>query len=133
MAVILGLFSRVMLSCSYHLLGRMCTWTTSNRMIRSNVFFLFGHWKYCVSVASIGAGNESFGICGGIARSVVRRDISLSTNKVEATHLNALNVWFADLPTEDCPDDSVIEFTFFWKTAQRWEDRNYSVVISGPK
>jgi len=27
----------------------------------------------------------------------------------------------------------VIEFTFFWKEAGRWEGRNYSVAVSGPK
>ena len=52
-----------------------------------------------------------------------------TTNKTEATSVSALNVWFADLPTEDCPDGSVIEFTFFWKDAQRWEGRNYSVTV----
>jgi hypothetical protein len=35
-----------------------------------------------------------------------------STNKMETTPVSALNVWFADLPTEKCPDGSVIEFTF---------------------
>ena len=52
---------------------------------------------------------------------------------MDATPISALNLWFADLPTEDCPDGSVIEFTFFWKEAQRWEGRNYSVTVSGPK
>ena len=56
-----------------------------------------------------------------------------STNKVDAAPISALNLWFADLPTEACPDGSVIEFTFFWKEAQRWEGRNYSVSVSGPK
>jgi len=45
----------------------------------------------------------------------------------------ALNLWFADLPTEKCPDGAVIEFTFFWKQDQRWEGRNYSVVVGRPK
>jgi polyphosphate kinase 2 (PPK2 family) len=31
------------------------------------------------------------------------------------------------VPAEDRPDGSMIEFTFFWKEAQRWEGRNYSV------
>jgi glucoamylase len=78
---------------------------------------------------------------GQILRLIVAADTTIlwstndwaSTNKAEATHISALNVWFANLPTENCSDDSVIEFTFFWKAAQRWEDRNYSVVVSGPK
>jgi glucoamylase len=56
-----------------------------------------------------------------------------STNKVDTTHNSALNVWFADLPTEGCPDGAVIEFTFLWKEAKRPEGRNYSVRVSGPK
>ena len=78
---------------------------------------------------------------GKLLRLIVAADATIvwsadnwaSTNQVDTTHISALNVWFADLPTEDCPDGSVIEFTFFWKEAQRWEGRNYSVTVSGPK
>ena len=54
-----------------------------------------------------------------------------STNKTDATQISALNLWFADLPTQDCPEGSVIEFTICWKEAQRSEGRNYSVTVSG--
>jgi len=54
-----------------------------------------------------------------------------SSNKADTTLISALGLWFADLPTENCPDGSVIEFTFFWKAGQRWEGRNYSVAVSG--
>jgi glucoamylase len=54
-------------------------------------------------------------------------------NKTDSIHIQALNMWFADLSTEDCPDGCVIEFTFFWKESRRWEGRNYSVAVSGPK
>jgi glucoamylase len=78
---------------------------------------------------------------GKILRLIVAADATIvwsanhwaSTNKADATPINALNMWFADLPTKDCPDGSVIEFTFFWKEAQRWEGRNFSVAVSGPK
>ena len=53
-----------------------------------------------------------------------------STNKSDATHISALNLWFADLPTAKCPDGSLIEFTFFWNKDQRWEGKNYSVAVS---
>jgi glucoamylase len=56
-----------------------------------------------------------------------------STNNVDTTNNSTLNLWFADLPTEKCSGGAVIEFTFFWKQDQRWEDRNYSVAVSGPK
>ena len=52
-----------------------------------------------------------------------------STNKTDAAHISTLNLWFADLPTENCLNGSVIEFTFFWKETQRWEGRNYSVDV----
>jgi glucoamylase len=51
------------------------------------------------------------------------------TNKADTLHNRVLNLWFADLPTENCPGDSVIEFTFFWKETQHWEGRNYSVAV----
>ena len=56
-----------------------------------------------------------------------------STNTADATPISALDVWFADLPTEGSPEGSVIEFTFFWNADQRWEGRNYSVAVRGPK
>jgi glucoamylase len=56
-----------------------------------------------------------------------------STNKAETTHISALNVSFVDLPTVACPEGATIQFTFFWKEAQRWEGRNYSVAINGSK
>ena len=55
-----------------------------------------------------------------------------STYTADVTLLTALDVWFADLPTEACPDGSVVEFTFFWKEAQRWEGKNFSVAANGP-
>ncbi len=78
---------------------------------------------------------------GQILRLIVAADATIvwsanswaNTNKAEAFQVSALNLWFADLPTEKCLDGSVIEFTFFWKEAQRWEGRNYSVAISKAK
>jgi glucoamylase len=78
---------------------------------------------------------------GKILRLIVTADATIvwsadgwaSTHQADATPVSALNLWFADLATKDCPDGSVIEFTFFWKGAQRWEGRNYSVALSGAK
>jgi glucoamylase len=55
-----------------------------------------------------------------------------TTTKTDVTVVSALNVWFADLPTQDCRDGSVIEFTFFWKENQRWEGKNHSVAVARP-
>ena len=54
-----------------------------------------------------------------------------STNTADTTAIAGLNVWFADLPTENCPEGTSIEFTFYWKEAGRWEGSNYSVAV-GP-
>jgi len=78
---------------------------------------------------------------GQVLRLIVAADATVlwsannwaSTNQADTTQISALKVLFADLPTKDCPDNSAIKFTFFWKEAQRWEGRNYSVVVSGPK
>jgi glucoamylase len=52
-----------------------------------------------------------------------------SSHQVDVAYLRALNVWFADLPTENSMEGAEVEFTFFWKEAQRWEGRNYSVTV----
>ena len=52
-----------------------------------------------------------------------------NTKKSDSAGINALNLWFADFPTETILVGSVVEFTFFWKESQRWEGRNYSVAV----
>ncbi|MEO6875245.1 MAG: hypothetical protein ABI222_10540 [Opitutaceae bacterium] len=54
-------------------------------------------------------------------------------NHADAVEIGALKLWFADLPTGKCADDTGIEFTFFWKQAQRWEGTHCSVVIGPSK
>jgi glucoamylase len=74
---------------------------------------------------------------GHILRLIVAADANVlwsadgwaSTHKADITQVSGLNAWFVDLPTKNCLDGSVIEFTFFWKEAQRWEGRNYSVEV----
>ena len=78
---------------------------------------------------------------GKILRIIVLADAAIlwstndwaSTNSVNTTNNSTLNLWFADLPTENCLGDVMIEFTFFWKQDEHWEGRNYSVAVSGPK
>jgi glucoamylase len=45
--------------------------------------------------------------------------------------MSDLNLWFSDLPTEGLPSGAVVEFTFYWETAQRWEGRNWRVQVEG--
>ena len=78
---------------------------------------------------------------GRILRIIVAGDATLvwsandwvSTNRAGTIHNSLLDLWFADLPTENYPGGLKIEFTFFWKEAQSWEGKNYSVAVSRPK
>jgi len=78
---------------------------------------------------------------GRILRLIVATDATIvwsandwaSTNRADAINNSVLNLWFADLSTENCAGGLVIEFTFFWKEAQRWEGRNYRVAVSESK
>jgi len=58
-------------------------------------------------------------------------DLWKNTKKTETLEINVLGVWFADFPTTNLPDGSVIEFTFFFKEAQRWEGGNHPITIGG--
>jgi hypothetical protein len=49
------------------------------------------------------------------------------TNLLDTIHESRLNLWFADFPTADWPDGSILTFTFFWKRDQRWEGRDWQV------
>ena len=48
---------------------------------------------------------------------------------LEMTHNETYNLWHADFETAKLPSGSVIEFTFFWKSDERWEGLNYQVKI----
>jgi glucoamylase len=52
-----------------------------------------------------------------------------ATNKTDCATVNGLDLWFADLPTETLPDNSVTEFTFYWIDAQKWEGTNWQVTV----
>jgi glucoamylase len=48
-------------------------------------------------------------------------------NSVEMTFNESFDLWFTDLATSNVPSARVVEFTFFWKTDQRWEGRNWQL------
>ena len=74
---------------------------------------------------------------GKILRCVIERDATIvwttdtwgTTNRTAAARNRTLNLWFADLPTQNCSAGSVIEFTFLWTDAQRWEGTNFSTLV----
>ncbi len=53
--------------------------------------------------------------------------------ETEATHISALNLWFADLSTQDYSVGTVVEFRFRRKVPQATEDTTYSVTVSDSK
>ena len=63
------------------------------------------------------------------ATAVWSTDGGARTNLLDTIHEGRLNLWFADFPTADWPNGSVLTFTFFWKRDQRWEGRDWQVTI----
>jgi glucoamylase len=51
-------------------------------------------------------------------------------NSVEPSYYEAFDLWSADLATGQLAFGTVVEFTFFWQTTQRWEGRNWQVAIT---
>jgi glucoamylase len=49
------------------------------------------------------------------------------THQTETSHQSGLHLWFVDFPVNNWSNDSVFEFTIFWKREQRWEGRNWQV------
>jgi glucoamylase len=72
-----------------------------------------------------------------ILRLIVEREATIvwtadawaTTNRMTAEKNRTLDVWFADLSTEECPIGSRVEFTFFWTPEQRWEGTNFSTLV----
>jgi len=52
-----------------------------------------------------------------------------TVKNVETNWNEALKLWYADFATENLRKGAVLEFTFFWKKAQRWEGRNFAVTV----
>jgi len=51
------------------------------------------------------------------------------TERLDTTHENELNLWYADFATAEWPQGSVLAFTFLWERNQRWEDQNWQVNV----
>jgi glucoamylase len=69
-------------------------------------------------------------ICAEEATIVWSTNQWAETNKSGMTHETALNLWFADLPTNNCLAGSMVEFTFFWENGRKWEGRDYHLAIT---
>jgi glucoamylase len=52
-----------------------------------------------------------------------------TTNRTLTAFNEALNLWYADLPTTKLKAGATVEFTFFWTAAEKWEGRNWQVKV----
>ena len=87
-------------------------------------------WNHRHSIRHMPPGRTLRLIVEAEATVVWSADAWASINNADTTMMSALGLWFADLSKENCPDGSVIEFTFFWKAAGNWEGTNYSVAVT---
>jgi glucoamylase len=53
-----------------------------------------------------------------------------TTHTTDTTAIGPLRIWYADIPTDASPAGTSIAFTFFDKSAQRWEGRDVMVSVS---
>jgi glucoamylase len=90
-------------------------------------------WTFVHQLRHIAEGKTLRIIVAADAKIVWSADGWAATNTIETTKVNALTLWFADLPTAKLPRNTVIEFTFFWKETRRWEGKNSSIAIVSPK
>jgi glucoamylase len=87
-------------------------------------------WGFRYQLRSMPAGKILRIVVAPEATVVWSADSWANTNRSETREVNDLNLWFSDLPTEGLPSGSVVEFTFYWKAAQRWEGRNWQVQMA---
>jgi glucoamylase len=68
-------------------------------------------------------------ILAGEATIIWTADGWAGKNSTETTRNETFDLCFADIATGNLPSGTVVEFTFFWKSDQRWEGRNWQVKI----
>jgi glucoamylase len=87
-------------------------------------------WGFRYPIRSIPSGRILRMVVAAKATVVWSTDGWTSSTRSETEEVNAL--WFSDLPTEELPSAAVVEFTFYWEAAQRWEGRNWQVEVQEP-
>jgi glucoamylase len=74
---------------------------------------------------------------GKILRIILAAEVAITwstdgwarTNTSDTTAERELGLWFADFPSAEWPAGSLLAFTFFWKSEQRWQGRNWEVSV----
>jgi glucoamylase len=88
-------------------------------------------WSFRHPLRSIRLGKTLRLVVAAKAMVVWSADRWTKANQSGTTDVQALKLWFCDLPTEVLLGGSIVEFTFFWQAAQRWEGRNWQVQVQG--
>jgi glucoamylase len=99
------------------------------RYVVNKVASRFEIWSFRHQRRQMRQGTTLRIIIGANATIVWSADRWATTNQIDSVTVNGLDLWFADLPTQNLPDDTVTEFTFFWVDAQKWEGRNWQVTV----
>jgi glucoamylase len=86
-------------------------------------------WTMRHSLRRIPAGKTLRVILGAEADITWTLDNWAKKNQTLTTYIEALNLWFADFPTTDMATGTMVEFTFYWTEACKWEGRNWQVTI----
>ncbi len=85
-------------------------------------------WRFNHKISAMDAGKtlriETLAPC-----SVHWSTDSWSTVHDSTAQDTGLDVWIVDVPARELPTGSMIEFTFFWPQANRWEGENFSVRV----
>ena len=87
-------------------------------------------WTFAHQVKQVGKGKRLRMITGPAATIHWSFD-GWVTAKDTPTRNCGLGLNWADLPTEGLPGGSTVAFTFHWADADRWEGRDFAVVIDG--
>jgi glucoamylase len=88
-------------------------------------------WGFRYPLRSIPRGRNLRIVVAAKATVVWSIDGWTSSTRSATDKVNDLNLWFTDLPTEGLPSESVVEFTFYWETAEHWEGQNWQVRVQG--
>jgi glucoamylase len=86
-------------------------------------------WRFNHKLRSVCAGTELRVEC--LEPAVVHWSTDgWQSSQDDATRDGGCGIHYVDLPTDDLPSSSRVDFTFRWLSPERWEGTNYSVTVS---
>jgi glucoamylase len=99
------------------------------RYVRKPVTARHDIWTFRHPIRRMHLGKILRLIVGADATVIWSTDQWASSTEVETTPVRKLNLWFADLATNELAGGSAAGFTFFWKGARKWEGRNWRIDV----